>query len=152
MIYNGGLRDWEKSGYKIDVIEPLPEYGGKFITADELLAMIKEADSYNCLDQNKKPLLTLVDYRTENFLKTDRPLHSIKTKCKTIKCLLDDLTDPEVRKQIPKESPVVLVCETGNRELLIMKYLYKYGYTNTVGLRFGMRGWIKSGYPVETEK
>ena len=152
MIYNGGLRDWEKSGYKIDAIEPLPEYEGKFITADELLAMIKKADSNNCLDQNKKPLLTLVDYRTENFIKTSRPLPSIRTKCRTIRCLLDDLRDPEIRKQLPKEGPVVLVCETGNRDALTMKYLDKYGYTNTAGLRFGMRGWIKAGYPVETVK
>ena len=152
MIYNGGIRDWKKSGYKIDVIEPLPEYEGKFITADELLARIKEADSQKCIDQNKKPLLILVDYRTGNFLKTNRPLPSIKTKCKTIRCLLDDLRDPEIRKQIPKEGPVVLVCETGNRALFTMKYLYKYGYTNTMGLRFGMRGWIKSGYPLETVK
>jgi hypothetical protein len=37
--------------------------------------------------------------------------------------------------------------ETGNRDIFAMKFMYKYGYTNIVGLNFGMRGWIKPGYP-----
>ena len=41
------------------------------------------------------------------------------------------------------------MTETGNRDMFVMKYLYRYGYTNIKGLEFGMRGWIKSNYPVE---
>ena len=45
-IYNGGLKDWKKSGYKIDVIDPLPEYEGRFLTVDELLRKLKDADQH----------------------------------------------------------------------------------------------------------
>ena len=99
-----------------------------------------------------KAMVTLVDYRNENFLKTEKPLPLIKTGCPTIKCFLDDLSDPAVRNKIPKKGLVVLVCETGNRDAVAMRYLHKYGYNNVVGLRTGMRGWIKLGYPVEFSK
>ena len=113
---------------------------------------IREADEQNCVDKNNAPLLTIIDYRTEHFLKTENPLLSVKSRCKTIKCLLDDLRNQEVREQIPKQGLVVLLCETGNRDALTMSYLSKYGYTNIVGLRFGMRAWIKADYPVISEK
>ncbi|MBL7225660.1 MAG: rhodanese-like domain-containing protein [Desulfobacteraceae bacterium] len=57
-----------------------------------------------------------------------------------------------MRNQIPNKGLVVLVCETGNRDWAALRYLYKWGYTNIVGLRFGMRGWIKSDYPVRYSK
>ena len=146
-IYNGGLKDWKKSGYKIEAIEPLPDHKGKLITADELLERIKQADSCNCLDQNNNSLLTIIDIRTENFLKLDRPILSIKTKCKIVQILFDDFQDPELRSRIPRKGMVVLVCETGNRDQLAMKYLYQHGYANMMSLQYGMRGWIKTGYP-----
>lgn len=151
-IYNGGLKDWKKSGYKIDAIDPLPGYEGRFLTADELLTKLNDADRHNCADENNKAMVTLVDYRNENFLKTEKPLPSIKTGCPTIKCFLDNLKDPAVRNKIPKKGLVVLVCETGNRDAVAMRYLHKYGYNNVVGLRTGMRGWIKLDYPVEFSK
>ena len=73
-IYNGGLKDWEKSGYKIEVIDPLPKYEYKFIQANTLLAKIKQGNLSNCLDENNQTILTIIDYRTEHFLKTDKPL------------------------------------------------------------------------------
>ncbi len=151
-IYNGGLKDWKKSGYKIDSIEPLPKYEGKFITADELREKIKETEIVNCVDKNNEKILTIIDYRTENFIKTEKPFPSIKTNCPTIKCLLDDLQEVDTRDKIPKKGLVVLLCETGNRDDVAMRYLFKYGYTNVVGLRNGMREWIKSNYPVEYSK
>jgi rhodanese-related sulfurtransferase len=101
------------------------------------------------MDENNDAIITFVDYRTQNFLKREKPLASIKSECKLIKCLLDDLKNPARRDQIPKERLVVLVSETGNRDTVVMQYLYKYGYTNIVGLRTGMRGWLKLNYPVE---
>ena len=104
---------------------------------------------HNCVDEKGKPILTLVDYRTENFLEQEEPFPSIKTNCNIIRCLLDDLSDPAIRNKIPKNGFVVLVCETGNRDDITMRYLYKFGFENIVGLRTGMRGWIKLNYPVE---
>jgi rhodanese-related sulfurtransferase len=132
-------------------IEPLPEYAGESITVEQLMVEINRAERQGCADENGKPVLTLLDFRTENFLKTDKPISSIRTQCRTIKCLLDDLRNPEVRSQIPREGLVVLVCETGNRDKIALRYLAKYGHTNAVGLRFGMRAWIKAGYPSDTE-
>ena len=94
--------------------------------------------------------MTIIDYRTEDFLETDRPIPSIKTKCRIIKCLLDDFSNPAIRNLIPKDGEVVLVCETGNRDKTAMKYLFKFGYLNIKGLKFGMRGWIKLDYPMGT--
>ena len=151
-IYNGGLKDWIKSGYKLKVLEPLPVYNGKFIDADELLSKIKEADSANCYDQKKKPLLTLIDFRAfENLLENrGGDFYQIKTKCEIIRCKLDDFLDSKgLLNRIPKDSIVVAVCETGNRDIFLMRYLYKFGFTNILGLKFGMRGWIKLNYPVE---
>lgn len=93
--------------------------------------------------------MTIIDYRADYFLKEDTASPSIESKCTMIYCLLDDLKYPEIRSQIPNKGLVVLVSETGNRDWAVMRYLYKWGYTNIVGLRFGMRGWIKLGYPVD---
>jgi rhodanese-related sulfurtransferase len=82
-------------------------------------------------------------------LDTGVDILAIETNCNTIKCLLDDLSDPEVRSSIPKEGTVIIICETGNRDIIAMRYLHKFGYDNIFGLRFGMRGWIKLDYPVE---
>lgn len=126
----------------------MPEYDGQYIGVDTLLEKIKEADANGCLNENNQPLLTIVDYRTENFIDSDKPILSISTGCKIIKCLLDDLRKPTIRDQIPREGLVVLLCETGNRDAFTMRYLSQFGYTNIRGLRFGMRGWLKAGYPV----
>jgi len=135
-------------------LEPLPEYQhkDKIIQADILLEKIKQADSSNCLDRNKQAMLTIIDFQTANFIKTENPAPSIKTNCETIKCLLDDFSNPAVRSRIPKKGLVVLVCETGNRLWAAKRFLFKYGYTNIVGLRFGMRGWIKAGYPIDIQE
>ncbi len=101
------------------------------------------------MDKDNKAILTLVDYRVENFLNTENPLPLVKTNCNIVKCLLDDLSDPAIRNKIPKKGLVVLISETGNRNTAVMKYLFKHGYTNVVGLRTGMRGWIKLNYPIE---
>ena len=147
-IYNGGLKDWRKSGYTIETTDPLPEYEGPVLEANLLLEKLVQSEPSRCLDQHGNPILTIVDFRTENFLKMDRPIPAIQTRCQIIRCLFDDLRDPEVRSKIPKEGLVIAVSETGNRDWAMMSYLYKWGYTNVVGLQFGMRAWIKQGYPI----
>jgi rhodanese-related sulfurtransferase len=151
-IYNGGIKDWKKSGYKLNVIELLPDYKGKFITADELLELIKKADSNNCTCTEDECLVKIVDLRTEHSIKSSKPLRKIKTKCQTLIGLLDDLRNPELRGLIPRKGIVVTVTETGNRDIFAMRYLYNHGYTNVRGLRFGMRSWIKLDYPMESSQ
>lgn len=78
-----------------------------------------------------------------------RPVAYIKTNCQTFHCLLDDFQKPDLRKRIPRKGAVIVISETGNRDWAAMRFLSQWGYTNIAGLQFGIRGWIKSGYPVE---
>lgn len=146
-IYNGGIKDWKKSGLPLQTIDPLPDVDVKLITVQELLQKIKDAESADKGTGNMHPSLTILDLRTElNFQHTGtRPI--IKSNCNTVFCLLDDLQDPQIRERIPKEGTVVTITETGNRDKYVVRYLSKFGYQNISGLLYGMRGWIKAGYP-----
>ena len=153
-IYNGGLKDWKKAGYPIESLLPLgvDENNGRFISPEDLWNKIQEAEARGCLDGDGNPLLTLVDYRVENFLEgTDHPV-AVRFRCTTIRVLLDDLMIPVKREKIPRTGLVVVMSETGNRDWAAMSYLSKFGYSNVVGLENGMRGWIKAELPVEPSK
>jgi rhodanese-related sulfurtransferase len=132
------------------VIDPLPSYDGEFITAEELMRTIKEAEAAGCVDQDDKPILTILDLKTDNFLQEGTPSPGIRTECPTIRAWFDDLSDEAVRNRIPRDGMVVTVTETGNRDQCVMRYLSKFGYTNIAGLQFGMRKWIKNDFPVTT--
>ncbi len=151
-IYNGGLKDWMKSGLPVNTIEPLPKYKGPVISADELVKKLREAEKTGCRGADGDALLTLIDFRASSRLKHkiggDR--YRIKTVCPTITALLDDFIDnQELIDSIPRKGMVVTISETGNRDSFLKRYLKKYGYTNVVGLQYGMRSWHKAGYPVE---
>lgn len=119
------------------------------MTAEELHAVITlEQD---CSKNGSLPALTLVDLRTEHHVQAGPVPVVIKTPCPTVFCLMDDLRQPTVRDQIPRSGIVVTLTETGNRDKFVMQYLSKFGYTNVKGLLFGMRGWIKAGYPTHTK-
>jgi rhodanese-related sulfurtransferase len=149
-IYNGGIKDWEKSNHRIVAVEPLPSCEEKFVTAEELLAKIKGAEADNCSGEGMNPPLVIVDLRTENHLNTGNKAPIIKTACPTIFCLLDDLRKKSVRNRIPKSGTVVTITETGNRDKFAQQYLCKFGYKNVNGLLFGMRGWIKANFPIDS--
>jgi rhodanese-related sulfurtransferase len=149
-IYNGGIKDWIKSGHQTESIEPLPEYEGQFVTVEELFKIISRGAAEDCLDKAGNAILTILDLRTEHHLEqVERPL-IVKTNCRTIFSLMDDLRKKEVREQIPKKGFIVTITETGNRDKYVMQYLHRFGYANVKALLYGMRAWIKAGYPVET--
>ncbi|MFH1155960.1 MAG: rhodanese-like domain-containing protein [Pseudomonadota bacterium] len=151
-IYNGGLKDWQKSGYPIDSIQPLGDHQGRFISPDELWAKLQDAEAESCQDANGNSLVTIVDYRTENFMEDTQIPVAIKTRCPTVRMLLDDFMIPVEREKIPRKGLVVVVSETGNRDWAAMSYLARFGYTNVIGLENGMRGWIKADLPVGTSR
>ena len=132
----------------------MPKKETRFITAEELLALLQSAKGNECRDSSNRPLVTLLDLRTENHLPAEpgasTSIPHIKTACPRIFGLLDQLQQPEIRKKIPKTGLVVVVTETGNRDRFAIQYLFKHGYDNLKGLMFGMRGWIKEDYPIET--
>lgn len=147
-IYNGGIKDWKKSGLPLSSINPLPDVPASFISSDLLNNEIDATEKNQCIDNSGAPLITLLDLRNEYFLKTDKPLADIDTDCQTIKMQLDDLLKADVRAVIPKKGMLVTITETGNRDVFVKRYLSKYGFDNIRGLRFGMRDWIKKGYPI----
>lgn len=106
--------------------------------------------STECLDQEGKPSVTIIDFRSSTQMKRRKgaDLYQILTNCQTKTVLLDDfINNMELVNSIPKQGLVVTVSETGNRDIYLMRYLNKYGYTNIVGLQFGMRVWMKKNYP-----
>ena len=151
-IYNGGIKDWIKSGNPIVSMDPLPEATTSFIGIKELLGMIISADKKNCVDDDGHPILTLVDLRTsQNPSAKGGDRYKIKTKCQTITALLDDFVDNDrLIQSLPKKGVVVSVTETGNRDAFLIRYLSKFDRTNILGLKYGMRSWLKADYPVET--
>ena len=94
--------------------------------------------------------ITLLDFRASGVLKkqTRGDRYGIKTTCATLTFHLDDLLDnQDLVATIPKKGLVVSVSETGNRDLYLQRYLFSFGFTNISSLQYGMRAWIKAGYP-----
>ena len=154
-IYNGGIKGWKAEGNSLESIEKLPEYEGEYISTQEFNEKLKKAEETGCLDKSRKPLITILDFRDNEKLvgNLGSDFFNIKTKCPSIKFNLDDLVhDKELIKKIPKEGEVISICETGNRDPFLMRYLFKFGYTNIKSLKFGMRDWLKSDYPIERIK
>lgn len=148
-IYNGGIKDWKKAGLPLESTHVLPETKVAFIEPDTLEAILSSTPE-NCTGTDGIPLLTLLDFRNENFLNKGTPPPKIETGCKTISLLMDDIRLEDMRARIPKDGLVVTVSETGNRDAYLIRYLSQFGFTNVKGLHFGMRGWIKLGYPLES--
>lgn len=151
-IYNGGLKDWLKSGRDVESIELLPEVEVPLITADELQQRIMKAEEAGCVDSKGEPLLTLVDLRSSLYLKEKigADHRVIQTQCETVTSILDNfITDRLLLARIPKNGVVVTVSETGNRDEFLIRYLSKHDYSNIVGLKFGMRGWLTSRFPTK---
>lgn len=151
-IYNGGLKDWVKSGNTVESKERLPEVKVDFIDADELMEKITEANKKNCVDSAGQPLLTLIDFRSSLQLSSKKGAdkYRIKSNCRTITAFLDDFIDNDrLIQSIPKKGLSVSICETGNRDVFLVRYLSKFGRTNVKGLKYGMRNWLKADYAIE---
>jgi rhodanese-related sulfurtransferase len=50
-----------------------------------------------------------------------------------------------------RSTPIVCYCGGGYRSVLVCDSLQKMGYTNTVSLAGGFRGWQDAGLPVEKD-
>jgi rhodanese-related sulfurtransferase len=51
--------------------------------------------------------------------------------------------------EIPKDKPVIVTCQSGNRSGQVAKYLREQGYTNIHNMQGGFGAWQAAGYPVE---
>jgi len=151
-IYNGGLKDWMKSGNITESIEPLPEMQVHFIDVNELMLALVEANERNCTDNDGSPLITLIDFRVSQgrSQKKGADKYKIKTNCQTISATLDDFSNnSQLIQSLPQKGLIVSISETGNRDTFLIRYLSKFGINNIRGLKYGMRNWLKANYPVE---
>ncbi len=151
-LYNGGMKDWKSSGLPVSSIAPLPEYRGPDINVEDLMKKLKEAEGNNCTEGDGASSITLLDFRASGVLKkqTRGDRYGIKTACKTLTFYLDDLLDNKsLLAEIPKTGQVVSISETGNRDMYLQRYLFSFGFTNIFSLQYGMRAWIKAGYPTK---
>jgi rhodanese-related sulfurtransferase len=52
--------------------------------------------------------------------------------------------------EIPKNRPVIVYCEVGERSALVARYLDQLGYQGVYNLSQGIMGWQVRGYPIES--
>jgi hydroxyacylglutathione hydrolase len=51
--------------------------------------------------------------------------------------------------ELPRDTPVVMQCQSGGRSSIASALLQAHGFENVVNLRGGFRGWREAGLPVE---
>lgn len=149
-IYNGGIKEWVGAGLQTVAVDPLPAYDTQFVSSAELKAKLDMAESSGCRSAAGKPLLTLLDLRTERIPEGGVSPLIIQSSCPTVSGSLDNLQYNHFRVRIPRDIPVHVITETGNRDVYAARYLSSHGYSNIFGLEFGMRGWLKADYPTIT--
>lgn len=101
------------------------------------------------MNPNGSAIMTIADFRNGNHFNNGETLQQIPTSCPVVQLLLDDLFVRDKRDLLPRDSMVVTLTETGNRDEFVIRYLSAHGYTNLHGIRFGMRGWIKNKFPAQ---
>jgi rhodanese-related sulfurtransferase len=52
--------------------------------------------------------------------------------------------------EIPKNRPIIVICETGMRSAQVGRYLDSLGYQDVFNLSQGIMGWQLRGYPIES--
>jgi hydroxyacylglutathione hydrolase len=114
-----GIESWFNSGY------PLESSG--LLSA----AKLKER-----LDSEEK--MVLLDVRSKEEFEERR--------MKNVRNIYAGHLEERV-KEIPKENPIVTICQTGNRASLAASILLKNGYDNVYNLLGGMSSWSESKYP-----
>jgi len=55
-------------------------------------------------------------------------------------------TIPTKMSGIDKDSPVIIICRSGNRYYQACSFLMSKGYENVINLRGGVTGWARDGY------
>jgi rhodanese-related sulfurtransferase len=55
---------------------------------------------------------------------------------------------PTKQASLPKDKPIIIVCEQGRDSARIAGTLRKQGHAGAVGLEGGLRGWLQAGLPL----
>jgi rhodanese-related sulfurtransferase len=51
--------------------------------------------------------------------------------------------------ELPKDTPIVCVCRSGNRSGVAAEQLARQGFSDVINLAGGMLGWARAGLPMQ---
>jgi rhodanese-related sulfurtransferase len=58
---------------------------------------------------------------------------------------------PDRIRELPRDKPLLIICEHGNRSLVATHYLLARGFPGTVSVRGGTSAWVRSQRPLERD-
>ena len=128
--FRDGIPGWEKAGYPLVTVKPLPDVEVAKITTVELAAMLENDD------------VVLVDIN----LKDDAGKFHID-HAKRVNIPLDELNVS--LSQLPRDKKLVIMCLKGKRAPTAVKYLIAQGYEDVVMVEGGVQRWVMEGRPVK---
>lgn len=111
-------------------------------TAQQLIAeaktVIKETTAREVQEQIARgESLVLVDIREQNEWNLGHAAPAIY--------IGRGVLESQIEGRVPRDSPVVLYCASGNRSALAARVLEEMGYTNVASMAGGFREWVASG-------
>lgn len=123
---------------KMDLINQAKKEVGE-VTPKQLKSMLNDGEDIIVLDvreseQHAEGSIPFDDFNKENFRAVTRG----NLEWKINKMITD------------KDALIVTYCRRGGRGALAANVLRKMGYKNATTLKGGLKGWAKSGYPIQT--
>jgi len=128
--FREGIPGWEKAGYPLVTVKPLPDVEVAKITTVELVAMLENDD------------IVLVDINLKDDARKFHIDHA-----KRVHIPLDELNVSV--SQLPREKKIVIICLKGKRAPTAVKYLIGQGYEDVVMVEGGVQRWVMEGRPVK---
>jgi rhodanese-related sulfurtransferase len=128
--FREGIPGWEKAGYPLVTVKPLPDVAVAKITTVELAAMLENDD------------VVLVDINLKDDARKFHIDHA-----KRVHIPLDELNASV--SQLPHEKKIVVICLKGKRAPTAVKYLIGQGYEDVVMVEGGVQRWVMEGRPVK---
>ena len=103
--------------------------GGRRIDTNEVTRLINKEEAI------------VIDIRSSNEFSSGHITNAINIQPNKIDQQIDAI-------KAPKESPIILVCKTGNNSRVVGSKLQKNGFQNINIISGGMLSWLNQGLPV----
>ena len=128
--FREGIPGWERAGYPLVTVKPLPDVEVEQVSTMALAAMLDKDD------------VILVD------INLDEDAHKFHIDHpKRVHIPLDELNVSV--EQLPRDKRIVVICLKGKRSSTAVKYLIGQGFTDVVMVEGGMQKWVLDGRPVK---
>ena len=128
--FREGIPGWEKAGYPLVTVKPLPDTEIEQVSTTDLAVMLDNDD------------VILVDINLEEDAHKFYIDHA-----KRLHIPLDELNVS--LPQLPKDKKIVIICLKGKRSPTAVKYLIGQGYTDVVMVKGGVQKWVLECRPVK---